>query len=452
MSASKRKMTNATENESNPKKKRKVIDANNDIEKDKKTKKKAPKWICSKIWNYAEKGGAFGMNELSEALTFFNENGFAVIKDVMDEKENGEGKKLLLDDIKEINKKKEDVNLDELQLDNVTNKLLPGWSSNGIRLQFGISHGRFAQFARLRPNIRKMFAHFHECNEEDLCCSWDSIAVTASNGKHKKELWLHADQSIWNEKNEKIKGWDFRSIQGALYFTETNEETVSFIASPKSHSKYWKKLAEKTKTKTKHWILLNEIGNDDDEECNKIKQDIMSSSYRIHVPKNGFLLWNSKVFHQNGDALKPNKNRKEIKRIASFICMAPKKYRDQKAFTNSIIFAINGTTTTHWPQFMQLHSSKHPRFSKNNCYEHMVDIKPKLNPEITEEQFKEMIPESLKDKQVKVYGSKESESLTLATVHHLGVRDLNRFKIKDLWKLMNPELKVLQPWMELEPN
>merc|ERR1712048_1385788 len=112
-----------------------------------------------------------------------------------------------------------------------------------------------------------------------------------------------------------------------------------------------------------------------------------------------------------------------MKRIASFICMAPTEYREQKAFKNALVFAINGTSSTHWAQFMQMNSSKHPRFSKNNCYEHMVDIKPKLNPQITEAEFQKMIPDSLKDKQVKVYNCEETQPLTLSTVHHLGVRE-----------------------------
>ena len=137
-----------------------------------------------------------------------------------------------------------------------------------------------------------------------------------------------------------------------------------------------------------------------------------------------------------------------MKRIACFICMSPTKFREYSAFKNSLIYAINGSTSTHWPQFMKSHSSKHPRFSKGNCYQNMQDIKPKLNPNITAKEFKKMIPDSLKDKKVKIYNNEELKELTLETVHNLGINDLKKFKIDDLWKLVHPRIHQLQPWMD----
>eukprot|EP01083_Nonionella_stella_P159669 521076_1 len=431
--------------DSNPKKKRKISTNSNST---KKKAKPAEKWTCHKIWDYDQKGGIYALNELDEAMTFLDTYGFAVISDVIDEKENAEGRNLLLNDVRHINKNK-GIQIDNLST--ITNKQLPGWSSSGIRLQFGISHGQFAHFCRLRKNIKTIYAKVFGCNQKDLCCSWDSIGVSPLTAKHKKNLWLHADQSMYNEKSEKILGWDYKSIQGALYLTETNQYTVSFIASPESHTKYWDKLAQKTKTKTKHWVMLNQE-HEDDAEYTQMKSDIMNDSYRIHVPKNSFLMWNSKVFHQNQDAMESTTDENEasdvMKRILSFICMAPVQLREYKAFENSLVFAINGQTSTHWPQLMKSHASKHPRFTKGNCYENMMDIKPKLNPNLTEAQFQKMIPEKLKDKQVKIYNSEETQSLSLETVHHLGLRDLKMFKVSDLWNLVHPNVRKLQPWME----
>ena len=109
---------------------------------------------------------------------------------------------------------------------------------------------------------------------------------------------------------------------------------------------------------------------------------------------------------------------------------------------------MNGSASTHWAQFMASHGSKHPRFSKGNCYEHMADLRPALNQQVTERMFQRMIPEALKGKKVKVYGSEETQPLTLRTVHNLGQRDLNKFAVEDLWKLIDPRLKVLQPWVD----
>eukprot|EP01084_Bolivina_argentea_P174642 302514_1 len=430
-----------------PKKKRKISLTNTDQKEIENKKQKPPKWLCQNIWDYNKHGGIYSMKQLAEASTFLEKNGFVVISDVIDNKDNIEAQKLLLNDIKEINKNNANVqNINNIN--QITNKELPGWASNGLRYQFAISHGKFAHFSRLRPNIKKIFAHFHKCNENELNCSWDSIAITPPNHKHKKTLWLHADQSIYNDKNKKIPGWDYLSIQGALYYTETNKYTVSFICSPQSHIKHWHKLAVKARTKLKHWILLDNDEKMDDEYI-KMKQEIIDNSFRIHVPKNSFLLWDSKIFHQNGDCISNNNgNKDEMKRIASFICMAHNKYRTYKAFKNSLIYAVNGATSTHWPQFMIAHSSKHPRFSKGNCYENMCDIKPKLNEMVSEKEFQKMIPLGLKGKEIKVYNSDKMVKLTLETVHHLGIRDLGKFKVVDLWNLIDPQIKMLQPWMD----
>eukprot|EP01084_Bolivina_argentea_P174643 302515_1 len=312
-----------------PKKKRKISLTNTDQKEIENKKQKPPKWLCQNIWDYNKHGGIYSMKQLAEASTFLEKNGFVVISDVIDNKDNIEAQKLLLNDIKEINKNNANVqNINNIN--QITNKELPGWASNGLRYQFAISHGKFAHFSRLRPNIKKIFAHFHKCNENELNCSWDSIAITPPNHKHKKTLWLHADQSIYNDKNKKIPGWDYLSIQGALYYTETNKNTISFVCCPESHIKYWNKLSKKARTKVKHWMLIHDMcnNNPNDEELKKIKQNIMDSAYRIHVPKNSFLLWNSKVFHQNCDSLVEKKNNINMKRIASLICMASNKLCD----------------------------------------------------------------------------------------------------------------------------
>eukprot|EP01084_Bolivina_argentea_P251449 421717_1 len=228
------------------------------------TKKSKPntKFICTKIWNFETNGGIFSMNKLDKALDFYNEHGFAVINDVIDEKENICAKKLLLNDLNDINKNKKDIQIDWNNINDLhklTNSELPGWHFNGIRLQFGIAHGQFANYSRLRPNIRKIFSYFHECNENELCCSWDSIAITPYNAVQRDTLWLHADQSVFNEKNKKIKGWNYNSIQGALYYTNTNKETVSFVCCPGSHKKYWNEIAMNSKIKKKHWLLIDEF-------------------------------------------------------------------------------------------------------------------------------------------------------------------------------------------------
>merc|ERR1719295_2433141 len=120
-----------------------------------------------------------------------------------------------------------------------------------------------------------------------------------------------------------MRGCDDASVQGALYLTRSDAETVSFVAAPRSHSAHWPSLAAKARSKRKHWLLLEEVC-DDDGDGDSVKRAVMDSAHRIHVPRNAFVAWNSRVFHQNCDALQKSKSKakQSIKRIASFICMA----------------------------------------------------------------------------------------------------------------------------------
>ena len=97
---------------------------------------------------------------------------------------------------------------------------------------------------------------------------------------------------------------------------------------------------------------------------------------------------------------------------------------------------------------MVQNGTKYPRVSKGTCYENMKAIKPVLNPEITEEQFQRMIPNQLKYKKVKIYGCDKLKQLTLETVDHLDIGDLRKFATSNLWRLVHPNVKQLQPWMK----
>ena len=391
---------------------------------------KINKWECKKIWNYEKKGGKYKMTELSKAFDFFQENGFVVIQDVITKNQNKKGVQFLMNDINKINSKKNNFNSVN-KIKDIINQSLPGWASNGIRVQFGISHGEFANYSRKIANIKQIFSFFLKCKKENLCCSWDSIAVTPYNAKHKKKLWLHIDQSITNNKNQKLEGWNQQSIQGALYYTDVNSDTVSFVCVPGSHKK-WKYIAENNKTEKGHQMMLENIKND------KLKKEILENAYRIHLNKNSFLLWNAKTFHQNCDTLSKKKtknNQLKIKRIASFISMSDKKLRNKNAFKNSLIFAVNGTTTTHWAQIMKQHSRRFPLYRKNNCYEKMIFLKPKINPELNSQYFQQvLLPVQLKNKNV-----------NLENIHLLSSKELNYFSIESLKKIVHPEILEIQP-------
>ena len=295
-------------------------------------------FICKKYWNYDKYGGIYNLTNLNEAKKFIDEQGFVVIKNIITEDENKYARELFSKDLTNICK---DFNNRDVGSLDITEDILPG-TPGGFRNGYGIAFGEYAQYCRSFPNVKNIFSHFQNCKKEDLCISWDNIFYNSANSYVYPHFWLHFDKMKYDINNNLIKGWGEHMLQSALYLTESNLYTPSFICIPKSH-KEWNKFAKYYRSQG-HFFRLQDT------------EEYRNLTVRIHIPRNGIIVWNSQLAHANSSALY-KRDLAEPKRLGVFLCMCDKKKRDENAILNMLALYFKGVCSTHWPNLMLYHGN-----------------------------------------------------------------------------------------------
>lgn len=250
----------------------------------------------------------------SKLLEELNQNGYAIVKNVLDENEI----KTALGMFHAWRTSVPDLEYQHETLD-----------PHGIYKFHEVGHQRHAWYIRTRPKVKKAFSEVW--NTDNLIVSFDGSCYLDGKVKKKDKVWTHTDQGspTGGEKDE------LKCFQGFVALTNNKERTfVCYKKSHKLHASYFKEKELKSKN---NWNLI------DIEYLDRIKDDRVV----LDVPAGSLVLWDSRTFHQN--TYGPIDCAEE--RIVQYVCMLPRNHVDntisnqkkrQKYFEDR-------RTTSHWP-------------------------------------------------------------------------------------------------------
>jgi len=144
-----------------------------------------------------------------------------------------------------------------------------------------IGHQEHAWYLRTRKKIIKLFADVWNTNINNLCVSFDGTCyIKKTNSKFNNKCWTHTDQA------PKYK--NLKCYQGFVSLTNNKYNSLLiYEGSHKLHEEYFKNKNLSNDSKNWHKIDPNYL------ETIKDKKKI------LNVPKGSFVIWDSRLFHQN---------------------------------------------------------------------------------------------------------------------------------------------------------
>ncbi len=254
----------------------------------------------------------FELNDEIKWKTFLDENGYVVIKNILNSYEKENIFNTFKTNINTVSPLFDLDNQNTLTIENT-----PLMFGKGMAVFNGFGQSDFMWKLRLNKNIKNIYEKIH--NTKDLCVSLDGFSLFVS-GKQISKPWLHIDQ---NPKN------NIYSIQGAYNFLPVNENDAGFILIPKSHI-----LSQKIPDHNKDWIVF-----DNQEEYYK-------KSVKLIIPENCFILWNSKLIHSNKGI--SDKKYQQLNRLTAYIAFLPKNLRSTEILEKKIQAYKSNLSTSHW--------------------------------------------------------------------------------------------------------
>lgn len=245
-------------------------------------------------------------------------DGFVVIKDVLTENEMKEIYEQFIEDIKSVSPKLDFKDCGSFVIENTPMIFTKGMCVfNG----FGQCDGMWK--VRLNESIMDIYKRLFDTKE--LCVSMDGFSLFVSSDQ-KTGKWLHTDQNPMDETY---------SIQGAYNMLSVNEDSAGFVVVPGSHKIY--------KPITHNGFSMY---NDDKQGFEELEE----KAVKLLIPKNCFVLWNSKTLHANtGISKKPrSKTIKRLDRLTCYVTYMPRSLVPKHVIEKRICAYKNSNTTSHW--------------------------------------------------------------------------------------------------------
>ena len=234
--------------------------------------------------------------------------------------------------------------------------------------QWGVGHAQVSWDLRQKEKIVDIFAHFWECNKEDLLCSFDGLSFNfppedTKRGWFKNNTWYHADQSFSRQEFECVQSW----VTGLD--VEDGDATLTVYEG--SH-KFQKEFTEKFENaKKKHdWYKLNDF-----EELFYIQKGCRRVN--IMCPKGSLVFWDSRTIHCGTEARK-NRNNPKFRSVI-YLCYQPREKASAAILRKRIKAFKELRTTNHWPTRPKLFPKKPRTYGKP--VPEVTQIRP---PELTE--------------------------------------------------------------------
>lgn len=261
----------------------------------------------------------FQTDDFEQWKKFLDEQGYVVLEEILPEQERSEIYSIFL---KEMNKVSPKLDLKDSETFTIENT--PLMFAKGMAVFNGFGNSDFMWNLRTHPNIRKIYELLH--STEKLNVSMDGFSMFLSS-EQKPGQWLHIDQNPNNS---------LYSIQGSYNFLPVTEDSSGFVVVPKSHLSYLPSKAPKG-----DFIVYDK---------NKTGfEDLGKQAVKLIIPKNCFVLWNSRLLHANTGIVKQNRKPKiqRFDRLTCYITYLPKN-DDEKLKEKRIKAYLKGETTSHW--------------------------------------------------------------------------------------------------------
>jgi len=289
-----------------------------------------------------------------------NDNGFVVIKNVLNPNDLENSKTQFIDDWSKVCPKFDFNDRSTWTINNT-----PIMWSKGMCVFSGLPQSDFMWKLRTNIDIQNIYKRIYQT--DNLVASLDGLSVFLDN-THKSKSWLHIDQ---NPKNE------IYSIQGSfnLLPVESNKD-AGFIIVPDSHKTYKPIVGHKN-----DWIVCED----------QVEQS--GNARKLIIPENCLTLWNSRLIHAN-EAIKMSKTEFQTRmsesheensnpltlfnRITAYITFQPKIMRSSEILEKRIECYKNGQGTSHWANKCEI--KRYPfGFKKNYLARNIVNLSPLLD-------------------------------------------------------------------------
>lgn len=254
----------------------------------------------------------FSITDDTAWKTHLSEEGYVVIKNVLDEKAYNNLYQQFIKDWSYVSPK---FDFNDKNTWTTTNS--PMMWGKGMIYSSGLGQSDFQWGLRTDPNIISIWQRLH--GTKDLVVSYDGFSVFL-NRKQKPNFWLHIDQ---NPKDV------LYSVQGAYNFLPVGEYDAGLVVVPKSHKTYNIDIDRR-----KQFITIDP------------EDDHAKKAVKLIIPKNCFVLWNSKTIHANEGMSKPKNV--EFNRLTSYICYFPKEHRSEDVLKQRIEGYKNADNCGHY--------------------------------------------------------------------------------------------------------
>lgn len=326
------------------------------------------------------------MKDIDSWHTSLKSDGYAVICNFLPDENRQELLDLFYENFFTAARQSDDLNLKKMTRENKQSWMSPDQLGRKSRhAPLHIAQSDFMWGLRVHPNVSKVFSQLHSVDHPtDLVTSLDSYSLQM-RGHPSEGLVLHDDQA-W--------GYDDRSelysIQGAYNFYSCNVDDTGLMIVPKSHQKWHKRRAGTIGSRhNRHFVPITP---DEDDYAKSYAQ-----ARKLILPKNCFVIWNSKLLHGTCVGTRERNNENEhhceatssvlpepvpetstpisssggengadskeveyglprVNRLTCFVSMAPKQFRSPEALTSKIQIYKSGGTTSHWSTHAESHT------------------------------------------------------------------------------------------------
>jgi ectoine hydroxylase-related dioxygenase (phytanoyl-CoA dioxygenase family) len=273
--------------------------------------------------------------------------GVAIIPNVLDESECNKMVSMIWDFFEHISQKWETpINRNDEKTWREFYKLYPLHSM--LIQHWGIGHAHASWDVRQNMNIIEIFAHFWNCQVEDLLVSFDGLSFNlppeiTKKGWNRGNTWYHTDQSFTIN--------EFKCIQSFITGLDINEydATLSFM---EGSNKY-------------HHEFKNHYNITDKSDWYKLTKEQETFYYNkgchiknVKCPKGSLVFWDSRTIHCGIEADK--KRTVPNIRAVIYLCYMPRNLCDEKNLKKKQNAFNELRTTNHYPCKIKLFA-KEPR-------------------------------------------------------------------------------------------
>jgi len=272
-------------------------------------------------------------------MEYLKKEGYVVIKNIINDTEHDVIVETFKEEFKTVSTKFDWKN---------TSTWIPGnspmvWCKSSVVFN-GFGQSETMWKLRINSKIQKPFKMIF--NTDELATSYDGLSLFLTK-KQKSVKWLHQDQRSSDDR---------LSIQGSVNLMPVSEKDAGFVVVPKSHKTHI------TLPGKVDWVMLDKA------------DPHYHNAFKLLIPANCLVLWNSKTIHANTHM---TKKIMEINRLTAYITYVPKSRQTPEIIEKRRAGYLSADTTSHWAD---RHEVKQIPWRLKSKYlkRSFVDLKPRL--------------------------------------------------------------------------